>query len=529
MAAAGPGAWSAGVVKAVLSGDQLVVVGGGGGERTVTLAGLSAPRQARRDDPNGRDEPYAWQSRDFLRQRCIGQPVTFRVEFSVAAREFCTIFVSAGKQSSVCINALVLINGFARFRLPPGCELSNAAELRAADAAAKEAERGIWGKGEPPVHHVNDASRDLNKARTLLPFLVRAGRTRACVDFVISAGRFKLIIAKENATVVFGLAGVRTPRTPEPGAAEVLALLRTHLTQRDVEVSIETLERTGVFTGALFVPTSASGTASHVSLALLLVGAGLASCVSSVDARPDGRQLRAAEDVARSAEMGLWKDYVAPRRDDGDADDASTAAEEHKVTVTDVRGGGLLYLQLADDPNVARVREALSALPAPGAVPLDGFAPAAGRLCAACFSGDEMWYRGYVLAARGSACDIFFVDFGNTESVPVHRLAPLDAALQSIPSLAHLAALAYVKVPQLGEEFGLDAAQLVGSLTGGGGTLTARVEVRQLVARGELQLRPCASVLTLPRLHGHAGACQARRQVACTQCNAHAASRAPCG
>jgi staphylococcal nuclease domain-containing protein 1 len=424
--------------------------------------------QGRRDDAARRDEPYAWQSREFLRKKCIGQPVTFRVEFTWSSREFVSAFI--GKGENVGLSAVA--NGFARVRLPPGCALANATELRAAEAAAKEAGRGVWASGEPPVHHVNDVSRDAQKARALLPFLVRAGRTRAQVEFVISAGRLKLLVGKENAVVLFSLAGVRCPRSPETGAAEALAFLRAWLTQRDVEVTIDAVERTGVFTGAMHV-ASASGA---VSLALLLVGAGLAHCVSSVDARPDGRELRAAEAAARASLKGLWKDYVEHSGAD-EEEDSAAGGEELAVVVTDIVGGGAFYVQLRDDPNAARVQDAMAAMAA-APPPAAGFTPVVGRLCCCQFSGDDAWYRAYVVSARGASFDVFFVDYGNSETVPAARLVPLDAALHAVPALAHLAALAHIKVPSLDEEGGVEAAQLLGRLTSGGRALTARVEVR---------------------------------------------------
>ncbi|MCD7458151.1 Ribonuclease TUDOR 2 [Datura stramonium] len=65
--------WLKGRVKAVPSGDSLVIMGSSKAEiseKSITLASLMAPRLARR---GGVDEPFAWQSRDFLRKLCIGK------------------------------------------------------------------------------------------------------------------------------------------------------------------------------------------------------------------------------------------------------------------------------------------------------------------------------------------------------------------------------------------------------------------------------------------------------------------------
>ncbi|RLM74076.1 hypothetical protein C2845_PM15G07100 [Panicum miliaceum] len=72
MAASG---WIMGKVKAVPSGDTLVIMGSAKAdmlppEKSITLSSVIAPRLASR---HGTDEPFAWDSREFLRKLCIGQ------------------------------------------------------------------------------------------------------------------------------------------------------------------------------------------------------------------------------------------------------------------------------------------------------------------------------------------------------------------------------------------------------------------------------------------------------------------------
>lgn len=70
-------------VKAVLSGDTVVLVGQAPNpavappERQLSLAGIIAPKFAR--GKNAVDEPFAWQSREVLRKKLIGKPVSFQV------------------------------------------------------------------------------------------------------------------------------------------------------------------------------------------------------------------------------------------------------------------------------------------------------------------------------------------------------------------------------------------------------------------------------------------------------------------
>ena len=310
----------------------------------------------------------------------------------------------------------VVGNGFARVRVPGGSPPPPfAAELAQTEAAARAAGRGIWAKGDPPRRVVNDLTRDPQKAKAFFPFLQRGGLTRAQVEFVISGGRMKLLTDRDGAAILFSLAGVRCPRAPDAGAAEALAFQRLHLTHRTVDVEVDSVEpRSGVFLGALHVATQgaaaqgAAASAPRVSLALLLVEAGLAYVVSSVDTRPDARQLRAAEAAARAAKKGLWETFVEP-----EAPVAAAAQEPTRafVTVTDVVDGSRLYLQMCDDPELVRMQAALSDVSGD-----DAFAPAPGTLCCGRFTGDDAWYRAFVVAVRGEAYEVYYCDFGALRS-----------------------------------------------------------------------------------------------------------------
>jgi hypothetical protein len=50
---------------------------------------------------------------------------------------------------------------------------------------------------EAPTHHINDISGNAGKAKQFLPFLQRAGKSVALVEFVMSGHRLKLTIPKE--------------------------------------------------------------------------------------------------------------------------------------------------------------------------------------------------------------------------------------------------------------------------------------------------------------------------------------------
>jgi staphylococcal nuclease domain-containing protein 1 len=114
-----------GIVKQILSGDCLVIrgqpKGGPPPERTLALSNVVAPRLAKRPtqstQESNRDEPFAWQSREYLRRLLIGKEVKFAVEYKVpvSGREYGTVWTKVnGEEKSV--NELVVSEGWADVR-----------------------------------------------------------------------------------------------------------------------------------------------------------------------------------------------------------------------------------------------------------------------------------------------------------------------------------------------------------------------------------------------------------------------------
>nr|XP_020182409.3 ribonuclease TUDOR 2-like [Aegilops tauschii subsp. strangulata] len=95
-ASTGASGWLRGKVKAVTSGDCLLIMGSTKAEippeKSITLSYLMAPRLARR---GGVDEPFAWESREYLRKLCVGKEVTFRVDYTAPniGRVFGTVYL----------------------------------------------------------------------------------------------------------------------------------------------------------------------------------------------------------------------------------------------------------------------------------------------------------------------------------------------------------------------------------------------------------------------------------------------------
>ena len=137
---------SKGVVKAVISGDTIVVRGrannGPPPERQLSLAHVIAPRLARKD---GADEPFAWSSREALRKLLIGKEVSFKVEYAnQAGREYASVYL-ADDAAQVGIIPGLISAGWLKTQDIKG-DKPELQERKILEQAAQAKELGIWSK-----------------------------------------------------------------------------------------------------------------------------------------------------------------------------------------------------------------------------------------------------------------------------------------------------------------------------------------------------------------------------------------------
>ncbi|GMH24436.1 hypothetical protein Nepgr_026279 [Nepenthes gracilis] len=73
--------------------------------------------------------------------------------------------------------------------------------------------------------------------------------------------------------------------------------------------------------------------------------------------------------------------------------------------------------------------------------------------------------RGGSVQSPEDEFEVFYVDYGNQEVVPYNRLQSLDPSVTSVPGLARLCSLAFIKVPNLEEDYGEEAAKFFSEYT----------------------------------------------------------------
>ncbi|XP_041876039.1 staphylococcal nuclease domain-containing protein 1, partial [Corvus kubaryi] len=226
-------------VMQVLNADAIVVKLNSGDHKTIHLSSIRPPRLEGdiAQDKNRKlrplyDIPYMFEAREFLRKKLIGKKVNVSVDYirpASSATETVPAFsertcatVSIG---GINIAEALVSKGLAtvlRYRQDDDQRSAHYDELLAAEARAIKNGKGLHSKKEVPIHRVADISGDTQKAKQFLPFLQRAGRSEAVVEYVFSGSRLKLFLPKETCLITFLLAGIECPRGARnaPGLAQ---------------------------------------------------------------------------------------------------------------------------------------------------------------------------------------------------------------------------------------------------------------------------------------------------------------------
>ena len=380
-----------------------------------------------------------------------------------------------------------------------------AAAAAAAAASAAAAEDGAGGGDEEAAvekkvdpreeERLSKAKALTAKARTYLSFFQRDKNVSAVVEYVFTPSRFKLAVPKESVLISFALGGVRTPGSrdaegkPEPLFEKALQFVRSRVLQHTVRIEVDALDKGDNFLGSLFI--------GRLNLAVELLKEGLASLVEfSARKSPHSAELFAAEAEAKQAKRGQWENYV-PQPDeekkDGQAGGADSEAAVHAadsgeakdqlvgVKVTEIEDANDFYVHFSSDKGVELVesklrdfgsRQAEAANSGGGA---EAFTPHHGSIAAGQFN-DGNWYRVRIESSTAAGdFRVFFLDYGNHDTLPADKVRPLPLELTKLAALAHHATLAGIAAPK-GEDY-RDAAALAFNDAVWGQELQAKVEL----------------------------------------------------
>lgn len=309
-----------GIVKQVLSGDSVVIRGQPRGgpppERQLCLSNVNAPKLARRSNPNvegsveTRDEPFAWEAREFLRKKLIGKEVLFTVEYKVpgTGREYGCIYLKKGEElenvtESIVSEGLVEVR---RGGIKPSDDQTKLIDL---EEMAKTEARGKW--SADASSHIREIKWNVENPRHFLD--ANNGKEfDAVIEHVRDGCSVRAFLLPDFYHVTVMFTGIKCPmirregdkEIPEPFSDEAKFFTESRLLQREVKIILEGVSNQN-YIGTIIHPAG--------NIAELLLREGFARCVDwSMAVLSNGHhKLRAAEKFAREKKLRMWKDYVS--------------------------------------------------------------------------------------------------------------------------------------------------------------------------------------------------------------------------
>jgi len=308
-------------VKAVLSGDTLVLAHPTKLfppiEKTLTLVRIQAPRMAKRNE--GKEEPLAFEAREFLRKKCVGKLVTFQVEYKNAqtGRDFGTVYL--GDEN---IGEAVLREGLAKFK-DSKKESEEYKNLADAQEEAKANKLGVWAenKKERDIVWTGFDAEKLLKTFNNKPVNV-------IVEYVMNGSSLRVQLPT-NEMVVLHLTGVQCPgikvedkKTKDNKTEKVEIGMEwskeaRHYTElrilhRDVTVLFEGVDKFDSFFGTILISNN-ENSEEPVTFQEELLLKGFAKIAEwSVARSKYANRFRKAEGAAKNKKLRVWANYEPP-------------------------------------------------------------------------------------------------------------------------------------------------------------------------------------------------------------------------
>ncbi|XP_062022186.1 ribonuclease TUDOR 1-like [Rosa rugosa] len=309
--------WYRGRVKAVPSGDSLVIqalqsnktrIPPEKSQNTITLLSVRAPKLAGED--RSTDEPFAWDSREYLRKLCIGKEVVFSIEQGVGS-----VFLDNNN-----VAALVVQKGWAAVTSPSTTPYNCELQFHMDQAFNKGL--GRWstvpGAAEASIRTL-PPQLNLETMKTLLA-ANKGKRIEAIVEEVVDGSIVLAHLLPEFQFVPVIVAGTQAPYIgPDaypliPFALEAKFFTESRVLNRDVHIVLEGVDEFSKFSrliGSLYYPDGDS----EKDLGLELVENGYAKYVpwSAKVMGEDARQrLKTAEFEAKKNKLRIWTHFVPP-------------------------------------------------------------------------------------------------------------------------------------------------------------------------------------------------------------------------
>ncbi|TPX59628.1 hypothetical protein PhCBS80983_g02339 [Powellomyces hirtus] len=307
-------------VKSVLSGDTVIIrgkpVSGPPSEKVLSLSNLSAPRLGSASQPD-KEEPFAYESREFLRQLLVGKEVAYKVEYTTSTnqRDFGVLLVQHPVNGETNVNRILVKEGWVKVRSAEGKRTATEEQeqLVGLEAEAQAQKMGIW-QEQPTQKTVRYDVKD--DARAFLE-KYKGQAIPAVMEQVRDGSTFRVALALPDGIrqyITLMLSGLKAPtyRKGVPNVEDLVEeyseeskyFVESRLLQRDIKVILEGLSSNDNFVGSIQFPLG--------NIAEALLAEGLAKVIDwNITLVTGGPQkYRAAEQRAKDRKLRIWKNWV---------------------------------------------------------------------------------------------------------------------------------------------------------------------------------------------------------------------------
>lgn len=333
-----PVVYRKGLVKFVNSGDSINLITDPKfrSEVNFIFSSVTAPKLARRprsdapSTPSAQpdDAPYAWEAREFLRQRIIGKIVWYTVEKDDGNRKYGTLYYPEKEDN---ITELMVAEGWVDLR-------SSNPTLVELETRAKDLGKGKHSTRDEPSAHIRQITWDPEPKQVLEKFGKKM--TRAVIDNINVGLTMRAFLLPDHYYVAFCLSGIKVVRDNEEYGQEVRTFLEERVLQRDVTVIIESVqnEKNKLMNATLIHE------GQKMNIGELLVREGFASCNTLLQGVYDEKKLREAEKKAQSERKRRWANYV-PKK----------PPKERQAVVNEIINGDGLMIKYVGDTKEEKV------------------------------------------------------------------------------------------------------------------------------------------------------------------------------
>lgn len=318
----------------------------------------------------------------------------------------------------------------------------------------------------------------------------------------------QVLVPKESAKLTLVLSGIRCPRTArnageksEPYGVEAAVYASRKLFQRDVEIIISDVDRSGGFIGKMFIngedvavslcreglaktdeysatkeltdaeneakrakKNVSSAHSSFPSRSLITLSSDLVRLRrrrrSHCQRNEAGRSGRRSKGIRRLCDFRRSR-WSSPRRDRDAVLLRGAASPQRWCVRSCVSVFNLTVFHPTGIPELETLMLDLTVHHADPKNDVAGFVPRTNDIVSAKFSADDTWYRGRIRRCNPTRkeAEVLYMDYGNSEIVPFSRIRSLPDHFKSLDGQAKEAALSFVLLLGSETEYGVEALE----------------------------------------------------------------------